>query len=760
MPGRVAVVCAPAARLSPPVRSECSRLLQVRFLAAILSCSLLLAGAPIPVDGVESSFPTPGLTGAYYDPEHDGEGFLIEVLAGERALVYWFTYDSGGRQRWFAGEGRIEGARLLVDRLWAARGARFGNEFDPAEVEFVAAGHAEFIFDDCNGGQVDYSIDGVDGTQHLQRLSSIPGSPCSARVAPARNYTGSWYDPTHDGEGFVVQQLGPDSGLVYWFSFDSAGDPAWFFGLAEIDNGGLWRVADAFRPVGGRFGPDFSPADIELVPWGEFRLELACFGARVVYASEIAEFGNGEQNLEPLTRPLGVECPAVAPDIPRKRIPAGHVVAYEDVSIVPVSENGVLRRRTVVVRDGTIETIAPALEFETPADAIIIDGRGRYLMPGLVDLHTHLGAEVTVEGGIGRRQLKVYLANGVTTILNQGDFMFPLGRGIVDLKRDLAESRIPGPTLYLASYARGPRDGGTSQQVLRTAQDGRRHVETSKQAGYDFIKVYNWTPADALRGIRDQAEAEGMAIMGHIPQTVSMESAFGFGLTMVAHAASYYWTHFGFSVRPSLIQAAIEATQEHDVYVNTTLYIEETIADIWGGDLEAFEAFISQPHMRYVHPAEIEVWRRGAEGERWNPAGSHPGQLDAELRFIKDYTRDFHEAGIKLTMGTDSPTVLGAPGFSSHEEMRSLASLGLEPIEVLRIATQNGGAFINRFVPGSMRFGTVEEGARADLVLLEENPLDGIENATTRVGVMARGGWWSEARLQEMLEEIAEAYGN
>jgi adenine deaminase len=190
------------------------------------------------------------------------------------------------------------------------------------------------------------------------------------------------------------------------------------------------------------------------------------------------------------------------------------------------------------------------------------------------------------------------------------------------------------------------------------------------------------------------------------------------------------------------------------------LYIEETIAAVWGGNVDAFEEFISQPRMRYVHPLEVAVWRRGVTGSRWNPVGSFPGQLDSRVEFIKQYAREFIDAGVPFTLGTDSPTVLGVPGFSTHQEMRLLGELGLTPFQTLEIATKNGGAFINETLTGSESFGVIAPGQRADLILLSANPLDDIVNVQARVGVMARGQWWSENALQALLEAVAKSYGN
>lgn len=448
---------------------------------------------------------------------------------------------------------------------------------------------------------------------------------------------------------------------------------------------------------------------------------------------------------------------AYAQDIPFE-ILDGSPIAITSVDVIPMDSDNILLDQTVVIENGIISSIASSAVAVIPGDAIVIDGSGGFLFPGLADMHTHLGAEVPVAGGIGRNQVQVYLAAGITTILNQGDFLSPFGNTLMQLRDGIIAGDFAGPTIYTASYARGEVDTGTSQQIVRTDLDGRNHVLGSKAAGYDYIKIYNNTPLDAYRGIVDQARLEGMAIMGHFPQPVGSAAALADGLAMVSHAEAYFYSHYHFVEDPSLTTSAINQTLASNTWVNTTLYIQETIASIWGGDAAAFNAFIAKPQMRYVHPDEIAVWREGFEGTRWNPAGSRPGEIDSRFDFVKKYTRDFHDAGVRLIAGTDSPTVLGAPGFSTHEEFRVLAQLGLSNFEILRTATGNPGQFVDQTLSPAVRFGTLRVGSRADLLLLNGNPLEDLENLKSAAAVIARGRLYSRASLDERLTVIAAEY--
>lgn len=433
----------------------------------------------------------------------------------------------------------------------------------------------------------------------------------------------------------------------------------------------------------------------------------------------------------------------------------GTSIAITGVDVIPMDSSNLLVEQTVVIENGLIMNISSAANAVIPGGAIVIDGAGNYLFPGLADMHTHLGAEVPIRGGIGSNQTQVYLAAGVTTILNQGDFLSPFGNTLMSLRDEIIDGILAGPTIYTASYARGQADTGTAQQIVFTEQDGRDHVIASKAAGYDYIKIYNGTPLAAYGGIVDQARLEGMAVIGHFPTPVGSASALADGMAMVSHAEAYFYVHFHLNQDPALILPAINQTLAAGTWVNTTLYIQETIAAIWGGNANAFNTFLAKPQMKYVHPDEIDVWRAGFLGPRWSPSGSQPGGIDSRFAFVKGYTRDFHSAGVRLITGTDSPTVLGAPGFSLHEELRVIAQLGMSNFEVLQMATTNAGAFIDQTLAPTESFGVIRAGSRADLLLLDGNPLDDLANLQNAVAVIARGRLYSRESLDNRLDAIA-----
>jgi hypothetical protein len=260
----------------------------------------------------------PGTSSAWYDPARNGEGFMLEILEGGRAILYWFTYDDDGAQDWYVAEGEIRGNRILFPELLRVSGGEFGPGFDPDKVERSVIGSARFIWSSCDTGAMDWVLDGAapgggprHGRMNLSRLSRVMGLDCDMPVAApeleAGRLSGSWYDPGHSGEGYVLEVLADQRALVYWFSFDGEGARRWFFGTGAIDGGHL-----SFEPMyttsGARFGDAFEPGDVALGDWGTLELDLDCAGGTARFEPTEIGFPPGELSLVRLSRLQGLEC--------------------------------------------------------------------------------------------------------------------------------------------------------------------------------------------------------------------------------------------------------------------------------------------------------------------------------------------------------------------------------------------------------------------------------------------------------------------
>jgi len=386
-------------------------------------------------------------------------------------------------------------------------------------------------------------------------------------------------------------------------------------------------------------------------------------------------------------------------------------------------------------------------DLPAPAGARIVDGHGRlYLAPGLADMHTH--AESAGD-------MTLYLAYGVTSVLHMGgassDFM--------DQRRPLLNAgRRPGPHVYAAFRIDGTPEYG--QFVVRTPDEARWITRLAKTNGYDFIKVYNNLSADCFQATIDEARRQGLAVVGHGVTSVGLERQLALGQALVAHAEEFLYTTFAdASPAPdpdappdwSRVPAAIEVVKRSGAFVTADLATYRHIAQQWGRP-DVLARWLAQPEMAWLAPGTRLAWRKEDYVTRH-------GSLDARAAFLARFVRALQDAGVPLVAGTDAPSVPGmVPGLSLHDDLRALREAGFSPQEALAAATRNAGRFIARTVPGAVPFGQVVPGFRADLVLVDGNPLEDLDTLRTPLGVMSHGVWVDRDRLEQLLQGVAKDY--
>jgi hypothetical protein len=253
----------------------------------------------------------PGTSAAWFDLSHDGEGFVIEILADNQAVMYWFTYDESGEQAWYIAVGEVRGNRLLFPEVIRTAGGVFGPEFDPDSVVSEVAGTAVFLYESCGAGTMVYQLPGRKGRFNLQRLSRVMGADCGDFAGPPASeevtHSGSWFNQNQSGHGFTIEVLADGQVLVYWFTYDQNGNQAWFFGIGVIEDGEL-VISETLQTRGPTFGPDFDPDDLEAIPWGEMRFNLDCNSGTMSYDGSAAGFGAGSLELSRLSALDGLDC--------------------------------------------------------------------------------------------------------------------------------------------------------------------------------------------------------------------------------------------------------------------------------------------------------------------------------------------------------------------------------------------------------------------------------------------------------------------
>jgi imidazolonepropionase-like amidohydrolase len=406
------------------------------------------------------------------------------------------------------------------------------------------------------------------------------------------------------------------------------------------------------------------------------------------------------------------------------------------VNVLPMDSNRVLKDYTVLVQNGKITQYGPADSIKITAGTNEIDGSGKFLIPGLADMHMHIDR---------KEMLPLFLAAGVTTALNMG----LASPEFVTLTRyEIAHGTLPGPQVFAAFMVDGPGDPGP-EYVPTSEGDARAAVDRAKLVGYDFIKVYSRLQPDIYKAVVDEAKRQHIAVVGHIPNAVGLEMALASGQVMVAHGEEYYKTFFGNKPDEALIPKAAELTRESGAYVTPNLSFFSLLTKRL-----AKPAFIEQQmnshEARYV-PPDI---RGGCESR----GATASERFVAELHLIQELTFALSKANVPLLAGTDTPALCLVPGFSLDADLEQLVIAGLTPYQALTAATRSPGEFIHNFVPAAEAFGTISVGSRADLVLLAANPLDDIKNVRNPIGVMANGRWFGAHELQAMIEKPVPAY--
>ncbi|WP_419934575.1 amidohydrolase family protein [Candidatus Palauibacter sp.] len=416
------------------------------------------------------------------------------------------------------------------------------------------------------------------------------------------------------------------------------------------------------------------------------------------------------------------------------------VTAFVDVAVIPMDSERILPGHTVLVRGDRIVEVGPTGSVEVPAGADRIDGSGKYLMPGLSEMHGHTpGGNASEE--FREQVMFLYAANGVTTV--RGMLGLP---GDLDLKARTNTGEIWGPTLYLA----GPSFNGGS---VDSPEQAAERVWTQKREGWDHLKIHPGLTVPEYNALAAAAAQAGIRFGGHVPADVGIRHAILMGQETFDHLDGYMEDAGGLRGPMDQVKMdeVLDLTIAAQAWVVPTMVLWE-VGVIGLGDPETLAAY---PEMRYWPPQGVEGWKnrlsaiQASDGWDVESARVHASNRSRLLGMM-------NEVGVGILMGTDSPQMFSVPGFSLHREIAAMAEAGMSPYEILVSGTRNVGDYFQRYDS----FGTVAAGRRADLILTNSNPLDDVANIADRAGVMVRGVWKSEAEIREGLVAIADSFGN
>ncbi len=430
-----------------------------------------------------------------------------------------------------------------------------------------------------------------------------------------------------------------------------------------------------------------------------------------------------------------------APDIAAGQRPP-RPTAIVNVNVLPMDVERVLGRQTVLIENGRITRLGSVEQVTVPPGAVVIDGTSKYLLPGLADMHVHLASNPEDEQ---RHLLKLFLANGVTTVLNL--------RGtpqILELKANVTAGRMPGPRVYTV----GPY---INEPFVTTPEEVERAVVEQRRAGYDFVKLHGDLSREAYRRLNAVARREGIRVIGHAPRNLGIEALFEEKQYALAHMEEFLYDQRNRSTDSSLpnVEARVpelaRATAEAGIWLMPNLTAYKAIA----GMVHDLDSVLRRPEIRYLPRSNQIGWGPATNPytNRISPSRYEP--MMRRYRLLEQMVREFRARGVRMLVGTDAMNTGVVPGFSAHDELADLVAAGLTPYEALRAATANAAEFL-----GEPMRGTIAVGQEADLLLLDADPLKDIANTRRIAGVMLGQRWLARGDLDGILAELAATGGS
>ncbi len=451
---------------------------------------------------------------------------------------------------------------------------------------------------------------------------------------------------------------------------------------------------------------------------------------------------------------------------------AADPVAFTHVHVVPMDAEVVVADRTVLVNDGRIVAIGAADEVEVPDGALVVDSRGKYLLPGLHDMHVHLYEEDLED------HLTLYLAHGVTTVQSMHGSPWH-----VEVRRRLAKGELLGPRLFTT----GPT---TATGRVDSPKKAEQFVAGQKAAGYDAVKMYGDGSRSMTREtyarVISAARSAGLRVVGHAPRNLPFAVVLEEGQDSIDHMEEIVYTYapivealgplldvqFGRVTADAADDdalAGLEGLEKRMVPAVKSLGVEArkaglavtptlvTFEAIHRQTTPAYPKLLEAPELRFISPLRRVEWGPELNGYRagWSDRLELMDKvLGQSLELQKVITKGLHDAGVPLMVGTDAPLTFVYPGLAVHRELALLVESGLTPYEALRAATLAPA----RELGTGDEAGTVAVGRRADLVLVDANPLEDVTNTSRIAGVLAGGRWLPHSELDERLDEIAGRY--
>lgn len=400
-------------------------------------------------------------------------------------------------------------------------------------------------------------------------------------------------------------------------------------------------------------------------------------------------------------------------------------LVFTRVNVINTTDAPMQTDMTLVIRDGRIVGLGKTGRIKIPKDARIVDARGKFLIPGLWDMHVHLGTDSFDK----EAHLSLFLANGVTGVrIMDGE---PAHH---EWRNQIQAGQLDGPRMMIGSPIIG--------QSPITASAARVIVREAKLAGADFVKVHDALSRDSYFAVLEEARTLNLAVEGHVPAALTAGEVSALGQKSIEHFTGL--DEAKADEKKAIALAVI--LKRNRTWLCPTLIMRQSYASLDDAKLA------HEPRLKYVKPSWARRWVRMA-ADSVKTASEEWANRRALVEKEKGLVGLLHNNGLEILAGTDTSNPFCAPGFSLHDEMALLVAAGLTPLQALQSATLNPARFFQR----SRDLGTIEKGKLADLVLLDANPLRDIRNTQKINAVVINGRLLDRQTLDEMLSKIEAA---
>ena len=421
-------------------------------------------------------------------------------------------------------------------------------------------------------------------------------------------------------------------------------------------------------------------------------------------------------------------------------------VVFTGVSVIPMDRETVVPNQTVIVEGGRITYVGG--QRAAPAGATSVDARGKFLMPAIAEFHAHVPS-----GGQAvhaHRTLSLYVLAGVATA--RGMLGAPMHLALRD---SIAAGQLLGPRL-LTSGPSFNNNSVTSPSVAAAM------VRDQKAAGYDLLKIHPGVPRPAFDSLAAVANALRIPFAGHVPLEIGLDVALTSKFSTIDHLdgvveAMYTGPQpltpqvngfFGLGIMSQIDQSRFGAIVDRIRASGVAMVPTQILMDNYANDATGDE-LTALPEFRYWVPQQVAAWRT----QKNNLIAQPPAPREQRQQFIalrRRLVKTLYDGGVPFLLGSDAPQLWNVPGFSAHRELGALVAAGLTPYQALRTGTVD----VAKFMGEEGRAGVVRAGARADLILLDANPLEAIGNSLRINGVVVNGRWIGPAERERMLAAL------